>query len=201
MDLRIEKTYRALIRAFTELLEEHRYEDITVAMLCERAMIRRTTFYKHFSDKADFFTFYINNLRIGLLAQAEEEMEDVQDERAPSGTTSAERAKEESYAVLKGLLDFLLEHETIVDNIITSSMMGTMLTSIVDSMAEALIARYGAIGSLQEGNPASLEEVSEFAAGGIVRLFQAWWMGGHDKEGEQHLLDTSSHLLYSVMCS
>ena len=51
MDLRVQKTYRALFGAFTELLEEHRFEDITVAMLCERAMIRRTTFYKHFADK------------------------------------------------------------------------------------------------------------------------------------------------------
>ena len=43
MDLRIKKTYRALFEAFTELLEEHRFEDVTVAMLCDRAMIRRTT--------------------------------------------------------------------------------------------------------------------------------------------------------------
>ena len=43
VDLRIKKTYRALFDAFTELLEEHRFEDLTVAMLCDRAMIRRTT--------------------------------------------------------------------------------------------------------------------------------------------------------------
>lgn len=57
MDLRIKKTYRALFNAFTELLEEHRFEDLTVAMLCDRAMIRRTTFYKHFRDKNDYFAF------------------------------------------------------------------------------------------------------------------------------------------------
>ena len=55
MDLRIKKTYRALFEAFTELLEEHRFEDVTVAMLCDRAMIRRTTFYKHFRDKNGAF--------------------------------------------------------------------------------------------------------------------------------------------------
>ena len=38
MDLRIKKTYRALFEAFTELLEEHRFEDVTVAMLCDRAI-------------------------------------------------------------------------------------------------------------------------------------------------------------------
>ena len=41
MDLRIKKTYRALFDTFTELLEEHRFEELTVAMLCDRALIRR----------------------------------------------------------------------------------------------------------------------------------------------------------------
>ena len=66
VDLRIKKTYRALFDAFTELLEEHRFEDLTVAMLCDRAMIRRTTFYKHFRDKNDYFAFYIDGLMSGL---------------------------------------------------------------------------------------------------------------------------------------
>lgn len=66
VDLRIKKTYRALFDAFTELLEEHRFEDLTVAMLCDRAMIRRTTFYKHFRDKNDYFAFYIDELMSGL---------------------------------------------------------------------------------------------------------------------------------------
>ena len=63
MDLRIKKTYRALFEAFTELLEEHRFEDVTVAMLCDRAMIRRTTFYKHFRDKNDYFALSMSSCR------------------------------------------------------------------------------------------------------------------------------------------
>ena len=39
MDLRIKKTYRALFDAFTELLEEHRFEDLTVAMFCGKPVI------------------------------------------------------------------------------------------------------------------------------------------------------------------
>ncbi|MFR7670084.1 MAG: hypothetical protein ACLU0O_04550 [Collinsella sp.] len=42
------------------------FEDLTVAMLCDRAMIRRTTFYKHFRDKNDYFAFYIDELMSGL---------------------------------------------------------------------------------------------------------------------------------------
>ena len=50
LDFRIEKTYMSLHNAFTTLIEERHFEDFTVNDLCERAMIRRTTFYKHFAD-------------------------------------------------------------------------------------------------------------------------------------------------------
>lgn len=63
LDLRIEKTYLLLHNAFTELIEEKRFEDITVNELCNRAMIRRTTFYKHFADKYEYFTYYMTELR------------------------------------------------------------------------------------------------------------------------------------------
>ena len=59
MDLRIRKTYKALKDTFLELLSEKKFEDITVNELCERAMVRRATFYKHFADKYDFFAFFI----------------------------------------------------------------------------------------------------------------------------------------------
>ena len=62
IDLRVEKTYLLLHNAFTQLLEEKRFEDFTVNELCERAMIRRTTFYKHFADKYEYFTFYIKEV-------------------------------------------------------------------------------------------------------------------------------------------
>ncbi len=60
VDLRIKKTYSALHNAFTILLSQKMFEDITVNELCDAAEIRRTTFYKHFSDKFDYFTYYMN---------------------------------------------------------------------------------------------------------------------------------------------
>ena len=61
-DLRIQKTYLALQNAFVALLEEKRFEELTVNELCDRAMIRRTTFYKHFGDKYEYFAFYIREM-------------------------------------------------------------------------------------------------------------------------------------------
>lgn len=61
LDLRVQKTYRSLIDAFEKLLKDKEFEKILVTELCEAAMIRRPTFYSHFLDKYDFFTFFIRH--------------------------------------------------------------------------------------------------------------------------------------------
>ncbi|MDN6296008.1 MAG: TetR/AcrR family transcriptional regulator [Alkalibacterium sp.] len=61
LDLRVQKTYRSLIDAFEKLLVEKEFEKILVTELCDAAMIRRPTFYSHFLDKYDFFTFFIRH--------------------------------------------------------------------------------------------------------------------------------------------
>ena len=120
MDLRIKKTYRALFDAFTELLEEHRFEDLTVAMLCDRALIRRTTFYKHFRDKNDYFAFYIDELMSGL----------PQKRADADGAEGAEDVRALRHEVFADAMDLILAHEQLMDNILASSMSG-MLTNVI----------------------------------------------------------------------
>lgn len=45
LDLRIQKTYIALTNALIEMMEHTSFENIKVKDLCERAMIRKSTFY------------------------------------------------------------------------------------------------------------------------------------------------------------
>ena len=63
IDLRVQKTYRSLTQALQELLTEKSLEEITVTELCERAQTRKATFYKHFGDKYELFTFIIRELQ------------------------------------------------------------------------------------------------------------------------------------------
>lgn len=62
-DLRIIKTKNALTNAFFDMLSDMPLEEVTVNELCERAGIRRATFYKHFKDKNDFINFLIVDVR------------------------------------------------------------------------------------------------------------------------------------------
>ena len=69
LDLRVQKTYTALMTAFFELLEEKNLEKITVNELCRRAMVRRPTFYKHFADKYAFVKYVIYKTQQDLLQE------------------------------------------------------------------------------------------------------------------------------------
>ena len=58
-DLRIQKTYRALTDAFIHMMQEMDFADVTVNELCQRSLVGRGTFYKHFADKYEFLSFLI----------------------------------------------------------------------------------------------------------------------------------------------
>ena len=189
MDLRIKKTYRALFEAFTELLEEPRFEDVTVAMLCDRAMIRRTTFYKHFRDKNDYFAFYIDELMTGL----------PQNRADTAGAESVEDVQVLRHEVFADAMDMILAHEQLMDNILESSMSGMLTSMICDRIAHSIRERV--MSTLDEDAlaPVSLETTAEFIAGGIIRLFTKWWESGHDLERRPEIADVVDALFERTM--
>ena len=189
MDLRIKKTYRALFEAFTELLEEYRFEDLTVAMLCERAMIRRTTFYKHFRDKNDYFAFYIDELMSGL----------PQKRGIDADAVSAEDVRLLRHAVLDDAMDLILAHEQLMDNILASSMSGMLTNMICDRIARSIRERVMSALDDDALAPVTLETTSEFIAGGIIRLFTMWWESGHELERRPQMADVVDALFERTM--
>ena len=46
-------TRRRIIDAFSELVFEYGYEDVTVTMIMDKAEVGKTTFYRYFQNKAD----------------------------------------------------------------------------------------------------------------------------------------------------
>ncbi len=189
MDLRIKKTYRALFEAFTELLEEYRFEDLTVAMLCERAMIRRTTFYKHFRDKNDYFAFYIDELMSGLPQKRADK----------GGATPADDVRMLRHEVFDDAMNLILAHERLMDNILASSMSGTLTAMICDRIARSIRERVMSTLDDDALAPVSLETTSEFIAGGIIRLFTMWWESGHVLERRGEISDVVDALFERTM--
>src|SRR5215469_13383088 len=51
VDLRVRRTRMALQEALIDLIEEKGFDAVTVGDIAERAMVNRTTFYRHYPDK------------------------------------------------------------------------------------------------------------------------------------------------------
>jgi AcrR family transcriptional regulator len=67
MDLRKRRSMQFLWEAFFKLMTEEKrsFSTITVDQICDRAMIHRSTFYKHYDDKFKLLEYGLNQLMEG----------------------------------------------------------------------------------------------------------------------------------------
>ncbi|QOS79430.1 TetR/AcrR family transcriptional regulator [Paenibacillus sp. JNUCC31] len=73
IDLRVRRTLKLLSMALIHCLKESTFTSITVNQICEQAMVHRTTFYKHFTDKFSLLSFTLAQLMKGYLQMSAEE--------------------------------------------------------------------------------------------------------------------------------
>jgi AcrR family transcriptional regulator len=70
-DLRVRRTRKMLQGAMIELaVEKQGFSDITIQDITERAMVNRSTFYRHYLDKCDLVTQYMEDV-YALLPEAD----------------------------------------------------------------------------------------------------------------------------------
>ena len=68
-DLRVIKTKNALFETLTNLMKEKTFEEIKVSDICNKALINRSTFYAHYSDKYELLADAIQNLKNSLISE------------------------------------------------------------------------------------------------------------------------------------
>ncbi|ANP83771.1 MULTISPECIES: TetR/AcrR family transcriptional regulator [Bacillus] len=66
------RTQNIIKDAFMELLKEKTFSSITINHICEKAMIHRSTFYRHYEDKYVLFSDVSNSIAINLFEQTKQ---------------------------------------------------------------------------------------------------------------------------------
>lgn len=158
IDLRTRKVYDALIEAFTKLLAEKQFEDITVKELCDCARTRTATFYNHFSDKYDFFAFMVKEKRSSFM---------------PNSDTTDENDTFEKYciSILNNSLDFIEEHKQMVQHIMSDSLLSIMMNSISKEFTDQFRIRMERE-HLRDVDP---EIITQMLIGAMSQSAR-WWM-------------------------
>ena len=165
-DRRIVKTKAALFDAFLSLLSEKLYEDITVNEICERADIRRATFYKHYNDKLAFFTAFTHMLR----------------DRFDTNIWKSKATTPEYYiAYAERLVGYINEHDAAIENIFKSNLLPTILTVLIEQNYQDTYDRL--VKDIIKGAtyPASPEVIASMCAGGVANVIYKWYAMGRVK--------------------
>ncbi|MBR2009699.1 MAG: TetR/AcrR family transcriptional regulator [Peptococcaceae bacterium] len=174
LDLRIQKTHTALINAFLQLLQTKRFENITINELCELAMVRRATFYKHFADKYEFFTFFVQWI------QREFRNRIVPQEYDRNGVSPY-------IDIIRFALDFLDENETIVHSVMESNAFPLLL----DLISEQIILDVKERLQTDQNNGKELllsPELMAFSYTGALLNILRWWIGHKDQMSKEEIV-------------
>ena len=185
-DVRITKTKAALSNAFFDMLEIMPLENITVNELCERADVRRATFYKHFKDKNDFTIYLIKDVR-----------DRFDSEVWINGEHTITKEYYLSYA--KALLKYLLGREKAISAIINSDMRPTFIEMIVRQNYEDTKERLKKSKSDGMLLAYSHETVASMMVGGIAYCIAHWFEDENKSCSPDILLNDISNFIEKVL--
>lgn len=170
-DLRVRRTKKALFTSFVELVREKTIDEITINELCDKAGIRRATFYKHYSDKFDFITAYTCYLRDNF---------DQAMRKGGKPTLTTDYYVE--YA--KRIVGFISENEVAIENIYKSNLFPTVMYNIVEQNYKDTKERLSASVAAGMKLSASVEVTASMCAGGVGTTICHWLEGGKKMSAE-----------------
>ncbi len=179
-DLRVIKTHKALTEAFWQMLGEKKFEDITINELCDRAMVRRATFYKHFADKFDFFAFVVRGKQAEFDSQIRQQADDARPQSFYLG-------------VIQHTLDFLNSNKKLAQTVLESNMLPTVLDILSRQITIDITQKLKEDAQNGVPHPASPEVMAHFFTGALV--YTARWWVTQKKISEVELMEELTGLL------
>lgn len=184
LDLRTQKTYEALTTAFQELLQEKSFEQITVRELCNRARTRTATFYNHFSDKYDFFSFMISDMRR------------VYSERAEIKSTP-DHPENYYIELLKSGFNFMDANQNMVENVSSDSLLMLMINNISGNTIKDI--RNHLEEDMKNGIhvPADPDILTQIFIGAMIQCSR-WWFEHRKTIPKEKVLDHLKEMIQKI---
>jgi len=160
IDLRIVKTHRQLWEAMVGLVVEKGYDRISVNAICTRAMINRSTFYRHFEDKQDL-----------LLRKTDE----ILFEMAESAKSPSQVVEETDYSEYTAFLKFIAGHREFFVVMLGPGGMQLFTDRIYSYLYDVTVDRLHQLPLRFDDPPVPVELLCHYVAGAHLSLIR-WWV-------------------------
>jgi AcrR family transcriptional regulator len=161
IDLRIQRTYQFLSDALFELLLKKPFHQITVTDICKKAMVHRTTFYKHFEDKYQLLGMMFSDEKKNFeLIQMQE----------------GESEKDYYGRIIRHMFEYASRYkEFFIQSIIRSK--DDFIMQLLRTTISSYLQQCYSLAEQQSGsnNIVPIPIMSEYYAGGAVAL-TVWWL-------------------------
>ena len=158
-DLRIQRTQKAIIDTFYELLEEKHFSAITIIDICDRALINRGTFYTHFQDTYQLLEKCVYDMMMAL----DEEVDRVH------GDSDMVVYYNDMFDVA---IAFLESNRRRIKTIITKADSNLVFNKVHEIIKQNIMKK---VGRLPSKTRVPLEVLAEFFAGGLIQVVK-WWI-------------------------
>lgn len=184
IDLRIQRTYKLLTDSLITLISEKYFEDITVGEICERAMVRRATFYKHFGDKYELFTFLVKELQY-------------QFEQNNPSRYELEKPQDYYVGMIDQTLSFLEQNKSMVTSILKSN----ASPILIDLLAKEI--DFGVCCQLKEDQkqgvilPSNPELLSPMFTGALIYVAK-WWILKNCEMSKDQIVQETVKILSNI---
>lgn len=179
-DLRIRRTHKLLCDAMFELLENNSYDDISVVDICDKAMVHRATFYKHFTDKSDFMEYV-----------ARVKLREFYDNGAKAHVTSD---LQNAYHVLVENVISFIEANKVMLRLSINSSNNNFIESLHKIIYEEMFDLINILTANGEVFSTPAEIKAQFLTGGICELLR-WWIRNENVCTKEQLIDYIEKLL------
>jgi AcrR family transcriptional regulator len=161
-DLRVRRTHKLLWEALMAELSERPFEQTTVKDICERAMVHRTTFYKHYEDKYALLEQGTRGMYDALLAG---------EEHRPPGAFSIEHPP--PYFIR--LFEHAAQHPGFYRRMLCGEGVGRFQKLVKEYIAEVVSAKLRELPPAERQPSVPPEMHAQYVAGAALSLL-AWWL-------------------------
>lgn len=159
VDLRVQRTKKAILETFFALLEEKHFSEITVIDICDKALINRGTFYTHFQDKNQLLEKIVYDMMMAF----DDEVDRVH------GDSDMLVYYNDIFDVA---LTFINENKDRLRTIITKADESIIFNQVHAIIINNIVKKVGRLSSNRE---VPLEMLAEFFAGGVIQVLK-WWL-------------------------
>jgi AcrR family transcriptional regulator len=175
-DRRVLRTRRALGTALVELMRAHRFDEITVQQVLDRARVGRATFYAHFRNKHDL-----------LLSDTERYLGWLEERFLADAGTS------KRLAPVAELFGHLAEYHHFRRTLEQSSMREAVYDLVTGHLAQIIAKRMAEVCPAPPAAGLPPSATARMAAAALVELMR-WWLA-HRGQADPREMDARFHAM------